>query len=139
MRLVSCPAAKRRHGSATRCGRLQIAMVHFMNQRIRLAATWAGAIVGVLQLLLPYEAKADVTLVEKDDWTVFINGRMQAFFNYNQGDGFPTPPRDGNNNAVSLLAGGPEAGDAAIELEEGANSDTDAGKVQDLRIRTGFV
>lgn len=110
-----------------------------MNQRIPLTARWAGAIVGVLQLLLSYEAKADVTLIEKDSWTVFINGRMQAFFNYNQGDGFPTAPRDGNNNLVSLYAGGPGGGDAAIELEKGANPETDAGKVQDLRIRTGFV
>jgi hypothetical protein len=114
-------------------------MVLFMNQRIRLTAAWAGAIVGVLPLLASPEAKADVTLVEKDNWTVFINGRMQAFFNYNQGDGFPTSPRDGNNNSVSLLAGGPKGGDAAIELPEGANSETEAGKVQDLRIRTGFV
>jgi hypothetical protein len=114
-------------------------MVLFMNQRIPLTARWAGAVVGVLQLLLSYDAKADVTLIEKDNWTVYINGRMQAFFNYNQGDGFPTPPIDGNNNEVSVYAGGPSGGDAVIELEEGASSDTDAGKVQDLRIRTGFV
>lgn len=111
-------------------------------------------------------ASADVTLIEKDGWTVFTNGRIQTFFNYTQGDGYPsasiedrqaidpatgapltttdadgnTVPQmntgitDGNNNSVTLKGGGvhPSAGLLDQEPNQG-------GKVQELRIRTGFV
>jgi hypothetical protein len=93
----------------------------------------------LLGLLLGRHANADVTLIDKDGWKAFIYGRMQTFFNFNKGDGHPRPPLDGNNNPVSLLAGGPEGGDAAVEIPPGASSDTHRGYVQDLRIRTGFV
>jgi hypothetical protein len=111
-----------------------------MNQHVaRSKARRAGSLLLLLGLLASRQASAEVTLIDKDGWRVYINGRMQMFLNFNKGDGPPLPPRDGNNNPVSLLAGGPEGGDAAIELPEGALSDTTRGTVQDLRIRTGFV
>jgi hypothetical protein len=86
--------------------------------------------------LVAAPAGAEINLVETDDWTVFVNGRMQAFLNYNQGDGLPRSPTDANGNAVSLLAGGD---DSPVALEEGDDPSLVAGEVQDLRVRTGFV
>jgi hypothetical protein len=95
--------------------------------------------------LLPRAASADVTLVEKDGWTVFINGRVQAFLNYNQGDGWPEPAvKDGNNKNVTLLGGGLPPSDTFHEfpdVPEGTQRtpEQSVGKVQELRLRTGFV
>ncbi len=94
---------------------------------------------GAALVLVSPPAKADVTLVEKDGWTVYINGRMQAFLNYNQGEGYPRPEPDPTGGGVSLLGGGQGRGDASIALEEGDDPQTERGEVQELRIRTGFV
>jgi predicted porin len=83
-------------------------------------------------------AAADVTLLEKDGWTVYTNGRIQAFLNYNDGNGFPVDVFDANGGPVDLQGGGIERADAYVELPENADSD-DPGKVQELRIRTGFA
>ena len=95
--------------------------------------------------LLPRAASAEVTLVEKDGWTVFINGRVQAFLNYNQGDGYPQPVvKDGNGNNVTLRGGGQTNEDAFLELPDvpagmQPTPEQQVGKIQELRIRTGFV
>jgi Gram-negative porin len=81
-------------------------------------------------------ARADITLLENKDWTVFVNGRMQAFINYNTGGGRPISPNDANNNAVTLLGGGDNS---PVALKEGENPARVAGEIRDLRIRTGFV
>ena len=88
--------------------------------------------------LVPRQAAADVTLAEKDGWSVFINGRVQTFLNYNRGVGLPRAVLDGNGADVDLLQGGQGTGDAPVELPTMAAAD-DEGKVEDLRIRTGFV
>jgi hypothetical protein len=36
------------------------------------------------------EAAGEVTVVEKDGWEIFTNGRIGAFASYGNGDGFPT-------------------------------------------------
>jgi hypothetical protein len=89
-------------------------------------------------ILLPRAAAAEVTLVEKDGWSVYITGRVQAFLNYNKGDGYPgSSVKDGNQNGVELRGGGQDRGDAYHEFAvDGAN---EVGKVEDMRIRTGFV
>lgn len=124
-----------------------------MNQRVaRAKARWTGASALLLGSLLAAPANADVILVEKDGWTAYMNGRMQTFLNYNQGDGLPKKVYDGNNAAsvaaglgektVQLQGGGLGYGDAAIEVQPqatGSVDPNDRGKVQDLRIRTGFV
>src|SRR5690606_28546340 len=75
----------------------------------------------------------DITLMEKDGWTVYMNGRMQAFLNYNTGQGYPF------GDDISLLGGGQDRGNATIALEEGESSATERGTVQELRVRAGFV
>ena len=91
-----------------------------------------------LATALTRNAAADVTLLEKDGWTVYTNGRIQAFFNYNNGEGFPVGVLDANGGPVDLQGGGIERADAYVELPEGAEPD-DPGKVEELRIRTGFA
>src|SRR5215217_4871816 len=67
-------------------------------------------------LLVPRAASAEVTLVEKDGWKVFISGRVQAFLNYNKGDGHPEPGVvDGNGASVTLRGGGQVPADAYHE------------------------
>jgi hypothetical protein len=90
-------------------------------------------------LLASSAASADVTLLEKDGWTVFTNGRVQTFFNYNNGDGYPSAYTDGQGNQPQIVpGGGVERGSAYVELEPDADPN-DPGKVEELRIRTGFV
>lgn len=89
--------------------------------------------------LLPRAAAAEVTLVEKDGWSVFITGRVQAFLNYNKGDGSPFGKvLDGNRNTVELRGGGQSENDAYHEYPENPQP-TERGKIEELRIRTGFV
>jgi hypothetical protein len=60
-----------------------------------------------------------VTLLEKDGWTVFINGRVQAFLNYNQGDGYPQPAvKDANGKNVTLRGGGSPPADTFHEFPD---------------------
>lgn len=90
-------------------------------------------------MLLPRVAAAEITLVEKDGWSVYINGRVQAFLNYNKGDGYPAPSAvDGNGQAVDLRGGGQGPGEAYHEYPANKSA-TEVGKVEELRIRTGFV
>lgn len=97
------------------------------------AATLAAL---ALVWLWPRPAAADVTLVDKDGWNVFINGRMQAFLNYNAGNGYPRAVVDGNNKTVILQSGGYSS--TAVERPR-ITSTNDPGKIQELRIRTGFT
>jgi hypothetical protein len=94
------------------------------------AAFLAGA------LLLPRYAAADVVLVDKDHWTVFMNGRMQAFLNYNVGNGYPRNVIDGNNKSVILQSGGY---DTDVVEKPKVTTANDPGHIQELRIRTGFT
>jgi hypothetical protein len=74
--------------------------------------------------------------MEKDRWTVFMNGRMQAFLNYNVGNGYPQQITDSNGNTVPLQSGGY----SALYLEKPrVTASNDPGRIEELRIRTGFV
>jgi hypothetical protein len=65
-----------------------------------------------------------------------MNGRVQAFLSYNRGDGYPKPGvLDGNGNNVDFKGGGQGPGDAYHEHAVAG----DVGKIEELRIRTGFV
>lgn len=97
-----------------------------------------GVVAFASALLAAGVASADVTLLERDGWTVFINGRAQAFLSYNNGDGYPAQVVDGNMKSVSLQGGGIDRSQAYVELPENAAGE-DPGKVEELRIRTGFV
>jgi hypothetical protein len=52
-------------------------------------------------------AAADITLVDKDGWTVYMNGRMQMFLNYSQGqNGIGGDSiQDANRNGVQVKEG----------------------------------
>lgn len=116
----------------------------------------AAAAAVVASIFLAKPASADVTLVEKDGWSVFTNGRLQAFLSYNKGEGRPLNLQDANNcqmgtdangnpitfcNPVELRGGGVDQGAALPEWPEGTDlqSTTDPGNVEELRIRTGFT
>jgi hypothetical protein len=79
---------------------------------------------------------AEVPLVAKGGWTVFMDGRMQAFLNYNVGDGYPRNVIDANNKTVTLQDGGYKS--VIVELPDTTTSN-DPGNIEELRIRTGFV
>ena len=53
-------------------------------------------------LLWSQSASAEVTLVEKDGWTFYANGRVGAFVSAAFGDDFPdpTPPRGGSTHVL---------------------------------------
>lgn len=91
--------------------------------------------------LVPRAASAEITLVEKDGWTVYMNGRAQAFLNYNNGGGYPKNAIvDGNGKSVELIGGGQTTSDAYTEFPPlTEQKPTDTGKVEELRVRTGFV
>jgi predicted porin len=97
-------------------------------------------------LLVARSASADVTLVEKDGWQVFMNGRVQTFFNQNEGEGRPATGEvsttlDGNMREFSLLGGGLDASEGAVpEFKMGTEATaTDQGLVRESRIRSGFT
>src|SRR6185503_16735944 len=69
---------------------------------------------------------------------VFINGRMQAFFNYNLGDNTPRNVYDGNGKLVALKGGMAPSTTDFIERPN-ITADNDPGRVEDLRIREGFT
>lgn len=88
---------------------------------------------------LPRIAAAEITLVEKDGWSVYMNGRAQAFLNYNSGDGYPKKKIfDGNGASPELYGGGLQPNETYHEYPNNAAA-TDTGKIQELRLRTGFV
>jgi hypothetical protein len=96
----------------------------------------AAALLGALVVAEP--ARADVTLVEKDGWTVFMNGRMQAFFNYNRGNNRPKFVLDGNGKEINLQSGFDYETVEFSEVPE-ITADNDAGVIEELRLRTGFT
>jgi predicted porin len=117
----------------------------------------AAALCGSLSLA--QSARAEITLVQKDKWTVYMNGRVQTFFSYANGDGFPRNVTDANCqpitttdangnmvtdqlcNPVELRQGGLDSGAALPEFPAGTDLQTsdEPGKVEELRIRTGFT
>lgn len=109
-----------------------------MTGRIRnLLGRAAGLAILAAAVLSPKTARADVELANQDGWSVFINGRMQAFANYNRGGGYPQNVTDANGNFVRLQSGGYDK----AEFREFAkvHADNDPGTYEDLRIRTGFT
>jgi len=108
------------------------------SRRTHRFAKTAGALALAGTSLLARPAAADVTLLDKDGWNVFINGRMQAFFNYSNGEGQPREVLDANGTDTRLLDGGIGNDGAVIEVSQDAPL-SDPGKIEELRIRTGFT
>jgi len=85
-------------------------------------------------------ARAEVTLVQKDGWELFSSGRINGFVSYAQGDGFPQASIDVNGGRVPLSGGGLGTGDAAVEQSVDAmGNPVDQGKIQGMRVRSGFL
>lgn len=96
------------------------------------AATLFGA------ALVTSTARADVTLVDKDGWNVFVNGRMQAFFNYNYGQNAPVRVVDGTGQTVTLQHGF-DYETVQFYQKPPVTADNDPGTIESLRLRTGFT
>ena len=97
-----------------------------------------GAAVLAASFLFSEPAAADITLVEKDGWTVFLNGRLQAFLNYNRGNGHPTQVQDANGELVTTQGGGVERGQGIPEFPD-VTALNDPGRVEEMRVRSGFT
>src|SRR5690606_3472026 len=118
----------------------------------RRVSRFNGSLTGIVlaaSMVIANTANAEVTLMEKDGWTVFTQGRVQTFFNYTQGDGFhssstgrvdPTTGQtvpgviDGHGNTVPLWGGGARPRHGLLDAPSG-----EGGEVKELRLRTGFV
>jgi hypothetical protein len=72
-------------------------------------------------------ASAEIELAAKDGWTVFFDGRVNAFFTYAFGDAFPEPNADDHS-----VGGG--AGIQPEPAQENENGDYAA-----MRVRSGFL
>jgi hypothetical protein len=119
--------------------------------------SWWAVAIALVSLCFARSAAADVTLIENDGWTVFMNGRVQTFANYNDGKGRPRNVTDANCvpiidpntgmqtgsmcNSVELRGGGIDEGSGFPEWPQGTNlqTSTDPGLVREFRFRTGFT
>jgi len=86
-------------------------------------------------------AVAEVTLMEKDGWTFFTDGRVNVFGSVGFGDGFPKPSVNTNVDANGLapqhlLAG---AGQDFTEGFYSAAQQNANGKYLATRVRSGFL
>lgn len=79
-------------------------------------------------LLVPARgAKAEVQIAESNGWTVYIDGRINAFLSHSQGDSKPNPGLTGGNTTV--VGGGVET-----DLDNTGN-----GKFSITRVKSGFL
>jgi hypothetical protein len=82
---------------------------------------WAAPAVALAATVLVHrQAAADILLAEQNDWKLTLDGRLNAFINYSQGDRVPA-------GVAEWTAG----------LFEPA--DPNSGKIGVIRVRTGFV
>ncbi len=125
-----------------------------MIDRIAWRSKWVVAAALAAPLLLARPAAADQRLMEKDGWEVFINGRIQTFLNYNEGQGsiaagslwLDTDANKGlivngqpYSGQVNVLGGGVPAEEALPEFTNGMHAATDQGLVREMRLRSGFT
>ena len=92
-----------------------------------------GFLIGAC-LLWTQTAHAEVTLIEKDGWSFFTDGRINAFISTGFGDDFPagTPNPGGPPHAV---VGGSALGAAGQNTQQ----DDASNKYFAMRVRNGFV
>ncbi len=78
-------------------------------------------------------ASAEVTLFEQNGWRFFADGRVNAFYSYGFGDGFPepTPNPTGVPHTVIGISGG--AGQSTPRQSDAEN------RYSTMRVRSGFV
>lgn len=90
--------------------------------------------------LWPAPARAEVTIATKEGWDIFSSGRINGFVSYAQGDGYPLSSKDANGQLVALRGGGLKTSDASVEQQADASGKpVDQGKIQSMRVRSGFL
>src|SRR6185369_3983754 len=100
-----------------------------------------GALTVVVCLAGARPAAAEVTLMEKDDWSFFSDGRVNAFFSQGMGDDFPEPTpntnvgADGNPGPQHGVVGSGQPFTAGYSSDQG----TPDGKYGSMRVRSGFL
>ena len=106
-----------------------------------------GVTLGAL-LLTSRRASADLTLLEKDGWTFFTDGRINTFFSAAAGDDFPDPTPQLNNDPAtgmrlshnpltanhSLIGSGGQYFTAGFPNDQGYGGDYFG-----TRVRSGFL
>lgn len=81
-----------------------------------------------------------MTLVKSGGWELFSSGRINGFVSYTKGDGFPLSSKDSNGQLVQIRGGGLPQGDAAVEQSvNDMDQPVDAGKIEGMRVRSGFL
>jgi hypothetical protein len=100
-------------------------------------------------LFWPKDACAEMTLFkseeEENGWEFYTNGRLNAFFSWNRGEGYPVAPLDASN--APLYQFKPGAGGTGAEVNvsatpiplPGGGSYIPQGTIDSMRIRSGFI
>jgi hypothetical protein len=87
-------------------------------------------------LLASRSASAEVTLLKSDSWEVYTGGRVNVFFGYAFGDGYPVSKATGG----AIGGGVDSASDLIPKLDAMGNPDpTQQGTISKMRVRSGFV
>jgi Gram-negative porin len=87
-------------------------------------------------LLTARSASAEVTLLKNDSWEVYTGGRVNVFFGYAFGDGFPVSQSTGG----AVGGGVDSASDLIPKLNAAGMPDTtQQGTISKMRLRSGFV
>jgi hypothetical protein len=83
-------------------------------------------------------AEAEVSIAKTDAWELYTTGRVNAFFSYGFGDGYPQPL---NPNETIIPGGGLNIGADNIPTigPDGMPVPGSAGTFRSMRIRSGFV
>jgi hypothetical protein len=82
----------------------------------------------LLGLLIPdRSARAEIQIAESNGWTVYIDGRVNAFLSHSQGDALPDPQAAGLNHTIT--GGGIDT----------VNDQTGNGKFSITRVKSGFL
>jgi porin-like protein len=102
----------------------------------------AGVLFLIFVVLVPGRAAAEKVLTNADGWQVFSDGRAGAFASYSYGDGHPTPVTevDAAGNPVTIsqpLEGGFRS--VTEQQPFNPNDPNNAGKINIVRIRSGFI
>jgi hypothetical protein len=125
------------------------------SRRARAALYLACAVAGALALG-PGSARAEKVLSSGDGWTVFTDGRADAFLSYVRGDAFPRnyvdfirdpatgqPVLDANGNPTPVVVHDIRGGgfDALASRQPNPNipGELTQGTIESMRVRSGFI
>jgi hypothetical protein len=96
-----------------------------------------SALLGVaLAASVAQEAHAEKVLTKLDNWEVYTDGRVGAFFTYARGDGFPRRSVEHDGYDLSTTTGGL---DGSTDRKIGPDGLLDWGTLEVTRVRSGFV